>query len=67
MNCIKIFHYIMGLFIHSFLFSILKIGVSCKDDGKKLFKDYGLSVNGCVDLRHILRRIRGYQWYGLLN
>lgn len=40
--------------------SILKVGVSSKDDGRKLTKDYGIQVSGCVDLRHILARVRGY-------
>ena len=54
--------------LHTLLFcSILKIGVSCKDDGRKLFKDYGLSVSGCVDLRHMLGRVRGYQWWVFLS
>ncbi|KAL5021969.1 hypothetical protein ScPMuIL_001124 [Solemya velum] len=39
--------------------SILKVGVASKDDGKKLQKDYGIVVRGCVDLRHMLGRIRG--------
>ena len=35
-----------------------------KEDGKKLHLDYGLVVNGCVDLRHVLNRVRGiYTWY----
>uniref|UniRef100_A0A2C9LLN1 3'-5' exonuclease domain-containing protein n=1 Tax=Biomphalaria glabrata TaxID=6526 RepID=A0A2C9LLN1_BIOGL len=38
--------------------SILKVGVAVVDDGKRLEKDYGLKVNGCVDLRHVLKRIR---------
>ncbi|OWF38322.1 Exonuclease 3'-5' domain-containing protein 2 [Mizuhopecten yessoensis] len=39
--------------------SILKVGVAPKDDAKKLFQDYGLFVRGCVDLRHMLLRVRG--------
>ncbi|XP_060076578.1 exonuclease 3'-5' domain-containing protein 2-like [Ylistrum balloti] len=39
--------------------SILKVGVAPKDDAKKLFQDYGLSVHGCIDLRHMLFRVRG--------
>ncbi|XP_046376546.1 exonuclease 3'-5' domain-containing protein 2-like [Haliotis rufescens] len=38
--------------------SILKVGVAVKDDGKKLTKDYGMVVQGCVDLRHLLTRVR---------
>ncbi|XP_067657121.1 exonuclease 3'-5' domain-containing protein 2-like [Haliotis asinina] len=38
--------------------SILKVGVAVKDDGKKLAKDYGMVVQGCVDLRHLLTRVR---------
>ncbi|XP_052770406.1 exonuclease 3'-5' domain-containing protein 2-like isoform X2 [Mya arenaria] len=37
--------------------SILKVGVASRDDGRKLFKDYGLAVSGCVDLRHIISRV----------
>ncbi|GFS01716.1 exonuclease 3'-5' domain-containing protein 2 [Elysia marginata] len=39
--------------------SILKVGVAVTDDGNKLFQSYGLQVSGCVDLRHMLRRVRG--------
>ncbi|GFO20170.1 exonuclease 3'-5' domain-containing protein 2 [Plakobranchus ocellatus] len=39
--------------------SVLKVGVAILDDSKKLFQDYGLQVNGCVDLRHMLKRVRG--------
>ncbi|XP_052101833.1 exonuclease 3'-5' domain-containing protein 2-like isoform X1 [Mytilus californianus] len=39
--------------------SILKVGVAVKEDGKKLHLDYGLVVEGCVDLRHVLNRVRG--------
>ncbi|ESO93138.1 hypothetical protein LOTGIDRAFT_119943, partial [Lottia gigantea] len=39
--------------------SILKCGVAVNDDGNKLYKDYGITVSGCVDLRHILPRVRG--------
>ncbi|KAH9518419.1 Exonuclease 3'-5' domain-containing protein 2, partial [Bulinus truncatus] len=38
--------------------SILKVGVAVVDDAKKLNRDYGLHVKGCVDLRHALKRIR---------
>ncbi|WAR21792.1 EXD2-like protein [Mya arenaria] len=37
--------------------SILKVGVASRDDGRKLLKDYGLAVSGCVDLRHIISRV----------
>ncbi|KAL4231962.1 Exonuclease 3'-5' domain-containing protein 2 [Mactra antiquata] len=40
---------------------ILKVGVASRDDGRKLTKDYGLIVRGCVDLRHILARTRGFK------
>ncbi|CAM1317977.1 EXD2 (predicted), partial [Pycnogonum litorale] len=36
--------------------SILKVGVACCDDAKKLRNDYGIIVNGCLDLRHIITR-----------
>lgn len=39
--------------------SILKVGVAVLDDAKKLFQQYGLHVSGCVDLRHLLKRVRG--------
>ncbi|XP_062566584.1 exonuclease 3'-5' domain-containing protein 2-like isoform X1 [Saccostrea cucullata] len=39
--------------------SILKVGVACIDDGNKLHKDYGIVVQGCVDLRYVLGRVRG--------
>ncbi|CAG5134419.1 unnamed protein product, partial [Candidula unifasciata] len=38
---------------------ILKVGVAIIDDGKRLYKDYGISLHGCVDLRHVLKRLRG--------
>ncbi|XP_060553389.1 exonuclease 3'-5' domain-containing protein 2-like isoform X2 [Ruditapes philippinarum] len=41
--------------------SILKVGVASRDDGRKLLKDYGIMVSGCVDLRHILARTRAFQ------
>ena len=40
------------------LYSVLKAGVACTDDGKKLMKDYGLTVLGCVDLRNLAHRCR---------
>ncbi|XP_048757461.2 exonuclease 3'-5' domain-containing protein 2-like isoform X2 [Ostrea edulis] len=39
--------------------SILKVGVASIDDGKKLLKDHGIVVQGCVDLRYVLGRTRG--------
>lgn len=39
--------------------SILKVGVAVVDDGKKLGRDYGITVQGCVDLRYVLARVRG--------
>ncbi|KAK7110101.1 exonuclease 3'-5' domain-containing protein 2-like [Littorina saxatilis] len=39
--------------------SILKVGVGVNDDALKLKRDYGLQVNGCVDLRDVLHRVRG--------
>lgn len=39
--------------------SILKVGVAVKEDAKKLLLDYGIIVKGCVDLRHVLNRVRG--------
>ena len=41
--------------------SVLKVGVACVDDGKRLLKDYGLIVRGCVDLRNLVVRNRIYQ------
>ncbi|RUS74534.1 hypothetical protein EGW08_017706 [Elysia chlorotica] len=39
--------------------SILKVGVAVVEDGKKLFQNFGLHLAGCVDLRHMLKRVRG--------
>ena len=36
--------------------SILKVGVACMDDAKRLARDYGLYVSGCVDLRNLALR-----------
>ncbi|KAG1708483.1 Exonuclease 3'-5' domain-containing protein 2 [Nymphon striatum] len=36
--------------------SILKVGVACNDDAHKLKQDYNIDVNGCVDLRHLVRQ-----------
>ena len=40
--------------------NILKTGVGISDDVKKLNACYGLVVRGCVDLRHVALRCRGY-------
>ncbi|XP_077496666.1 exonuclease 3'-5' domain-containing 2 [Amblyomma americanum] len=48
--------------------SIVKVGVAICDDACKLFQDYGLSVRGCLDLRHVLSlfpELRGYPVAGL--
>lgn len=36
--------------------NILKFGVGIQDDAKKLNGAYGMRVNGCVDLRHVILR-----------
>ncbi|XP_075701111.1 exonuclease 3'-5' domain-containing protein 2 isoform X2 [Rhinoderma darwinii] len=38
--------------------SVLKVGVGCWDDASKLTNDYGLSVNGIVDIRYLAMRQR---------
>ncbi|XP_078515587.1 exonuclease 3'-5' domain-containing protein 2 isoform X2 [Lissotriton helveticus] len=38
--------------------SVLKVGVGCREDACKLLHDYGLSVNGTVDLRYLAMRNR---------
>lgn len=35
---------------------ILKVGVGCYEDGKRLARDYGLSLTCTVDLRHLALR-----------
>lgn len=35
---------------------ILKVGVGCYEDGKRLTRDYGLSLTCTVDLRHLALR-----------
>ena len=42
-----------------FFYRILKVGVGVLDDAKKLSRDYGLFLQGCVDLRHMAARHRG--------
>ncbi|XP_054913019.1 exonuclease 3'-5' domain-containing protein 2 isoform X2 [Poeciliopsis prolifica] len=37
---------------------VLKVGVGCYDDGKRLTRDYGLSLAATVDLRHLAFRER---------
>ncbi|XP_032402182.1 exonuclease 3'-5' domain-containing protein 2 isoform X2 [Xiphophorus hellerii] len=37
---------------------VLKVGVGCYDDGKRLTRDYGLSLATTVDLRHLALRER---------
>uniref|UniRef100_A0A1E1XBQ1 Putative 3-5 exonuclease n=1 Tax=Amblyomma aureolatum TaxID=187763 RepID=A0A1E1XBQ1_9ACAR len=49
-------------------YSIVKVGVAICDDACKLFHDYGLSVRGCLDLRHVLSffpELNGYPVAGL--
>uniref|UniRef100_A0A8C5WI61 Exonuclease 3'-5' domain-containing protein 2 n=1 Tax=Leptobrachium leishanense TaxID=445787 RepID=A0A8C5WI61_9ANUR len=38
--------------------NILKVGVGCCEDSRKLFGDYGFSVQGLLDIRHIALRQR---------
>ncbi|KAL9959867.1 hypothetical protein ACROYT_G033231 [Oculina patagonica] len=38
--------------------SILKFGVGIKDDAKRLCGMFGVTVQGCVDLRHVIQRCR---------
>nr|XP_045011296.1 exonuclease 3'-5' domain-containing protein 2 isoform X2 [Jaculus jaculus] len=33
--------------------TILKVGVGCSEDARKLLQDYGLIVRGCLDLRYL--------------
>lgn len=37
---------------------ILKVGVGCYEDGKRLTRDYGLSLTCSVDLRYLALRQR---------
>ena len=41
---------------------VLKVGVGCYEDGKRLTRDYGLSLTCTVDLRYLALRQR----YGLV-
>ncbi|XP_064421278.1 exonuclease 3'-5' domain-containing protein 2 [Latimeria chalumnae] len=38
--------------------SVLKVGVGCYEDACKLFRDYGITVKGSVDLRYLAMRQR---------
>jgi ribonuclease D len=40
--------------------NVLKTGVGISEDIKKLNSCYGLVMQGCVDLRHVALRCRGY-------
>lgn len=40
---------------------VLKVGVGCYEDGKRLARDYGLSLGCTVDLRNLVRKQR-YYW-----
>lgn len=37
---------------------VLKVGVGCYEDGKRLTRDYGLSLSCTVDLRYLALRQR---------
>lgn len=37
---------------------VLKVGVACYEDGKRLTRDYGLSLLSTVDLRYLALRQR---------
>ncbi len=39
-----------------FFSSVLKVGVSCLNDARKLMRDHAILVLGCVDLRHTAGR-----------
>ncbi|XP_044168981.1 Werner syndrome ATP-dependent helicase homolog [Acropora millepora] len=36
--------------------TVLKFGVGIQDDAKRLWKMFGIHVQGCVDLRHVIQR-----------
>ena len=36
--------------------TVLKFGVGIQDDAKRLWKMFGVRVQGCVDLRHVIQR-----------
>ncbi|XP_066278735.1 exonuclease 3'-5' domain-containing protein 2-like [Branchiostoma lanceolatum] len=41
--------------------NVLKVGVACWEDSRRLERDYGVSVRGCVDLRHLAIRHKSLQ------
>ncbi|XP_003472425.1 exonuclease 3'-5' domain-containing protein 2 [Cavia porcellus] len=45
--------------------TILKVGVGCSEDARKLLQDYGLIVRGCLDLRYLAVRQRNLLCSGL--
>nr|XP_029512319.1 exonuclease 3'-5' domain-containing protein 2-like isoform X2 [Oncorhynchus nerka] len=45
---------------------VLKVGVGCYEDGKRLTRDYGLSLGSTVDLRYLALRQR-YYWRLTIN
>ena len=52
------------LYTFPIFFSILKVGVASIEDGRRISQDYGVLVSGCVDLRNVIKRIRGiFHWY----
>ncbi|KAF7310627.1 3'-5' exonuclease domain-containing protein [Mycena chlorophos] len=44
--------------------SILKAGVGIQGDAKKLYKDYGLNMTGCLDLALLARSVDNPRWKG---
>uniref|UniRef100_A0AAZ3PYY5 3'-5' exonuclease domain-containing protein n=1 Tax=Oncorhynchus tshawytscha TaxID=74940 RepID=A0AAZ3PYY5_ONCTS len=46
---------------------VLKVGVGCYEDGKRLTRDYGLSLGSTVDLRYLALRQRYYWRWGSLS
>ncbi|KAJ9579555.1 hypothetical protein L9F63_004740 [Diploptera punctata] len=44
--------------------SIIKVGVAPSDDAKYLQHDYGFTVRGCLDLRHLTQTRGGFKWHG---
>ncbi|XP_019618501.1 PREDICTED: exonuclease 3'-5' domain-containing protein 2-like [Branchiostoma belcheri] len=41
--------------------NVLKVGVACYEDSRRLERDYGITVRGCVDLRHLAIRHKSLQ------
>jgi hypothetical protein len=37
-------------------YDVVKLGVAVNEDGQKLFNDFGVVVNGAVDLRFLVQR-----------